>query len=93
MGMDVMEMGGKPITGYKNSAFSYGRKVHWDGTINNQPHIHLILRGYLLGIFPFKELGLNSGPGPPSQGYHQGAPRTQGCRVPNTVSSPQELLP
>ena len=23
MGMDVMEMGGKPITGYKNSAFSY----------------------------------------------------------------------
>ena len=33
---------------------------------DNQPHIHLISRGYLLGICPFKgfqQEGLNSGPG------------------------------
>ena len=33
---------------------------------DSQPHIHLISRGYLLGISPFKGLqqeGLNSGPG------------------------------
>ena len=26
------------------------------GPPNNQPHIHLIFRGYLLGIYPFKGL-------------------------------------
>ena len=26
------------------------------GPLNNQPHVHLILRGYIWGISPFKEL-------------------------------------
>ena len=28
----------------------------WDGNLDNQPHIHLISRGYVLGISPLKGL-------------------------------------
>ena len=49
-----------------------GKSLGMGATQENQPHIHLISRGYLLGpISPFK--GLQQGVkqlGPLSQGYH-----------------------
>ena len=43
----------------KNYVYPYchrengGGPLGW-GPLNNQPHIHLIARGYILDIFPFK---------------------------------------
>ena len=41
-----------------------GKPLGW-GPLNNQPHVHLILRGYFWGISPFKELLAA-----PCQGYY-----------------------
>ena len=69
-----------------------GKPLGW-GPLNNQPHVHLILRGYLLGpISPFKGLqqaGSTAGRGPPSQGFSQHFPYDIYDR--DTMIRPQKL--
>ena len=68
-----------------------GKPLGW-GPLNNQPHIHLIYSGYLLGIAPFFQ-GLLRGPKqlPPKGPFPMFPMKQIQCQVPESGFAASEI--